>query len=82
MINAAPVDRFTALHLAAGAGLGALRVPGSWAVAFAVGWEILERPLKTRFPGAFPHPSQDAPPNALLDVSAVLLGYWLALEVL
>lgn len=74
-INGDPVDRFTLAHAGVGFGYGLLKLPFVATVVLAIGWELLERPLKDRFPAMFPHASQDTAPNALLD-SAAVLGGW------
>jgi hypothetical protein len=73
-INYNAVDRFTFAHLGAGVGLGLLRVPLWAVVAIALGWELLEGPLKRKVPEVFPHSSQDTAQNAIVDASAVILG--------
>ena len=73
-INGDAVDRFTLAHLAAGAVLGGLRVPLLIVVAVALGWELVERPLKRNYPKAFPHASQDTAQNAIVDAAAVIAG--------
>jgi hypothetical protein len=78
MTNEAAVDRFTLAHLALGYGLGRIGVSFPISAAIALGWELLERPLKERSPNLFPNPSQDSSPNALMDVGAVLLGHIIA----
>lgn len=77
-INGDSIDRFTAGHAAFGVLLGLGRVPWWVALGLAVGWEIVENPLKDRFPKLFPHPSHDAPVNATFDVLAVMTGWTLA----
>lgn len=78
MINQRPVDRFTLAHLVGGFIAGELGAPPAVAVAVAVGWELLERPLKRAAPGAFPNPSQDSLSNAAVDAAAFLGGYLLS----
>lgn len=74
-INYPAIDRFTLAHYAWGVILGASRFPLWGALAFAVGWEIIERPLKRRLPRIFPHGTQDTVPNMIGDASAMLLGW-------
>ena len=74
-INRAPVDRFTAVHVAAGAGARTLNIPLPLVMLAAVGWEIAETPLKKRFPGRFPSPSLDSAVNTSWDITAAVLGY-------
>jgi hypothetical protein len=73
-INGDAFDRFTLAHLGAGAVLGLLGAPWWMVVVGALGWELLERPLKRRAPGMFPHSSQDTAQNAIVDAGAVLAG--------
>jgi hypothetical protein len=75
-INGDAFDRFTLAHFASGVVSGSFNSPW-WATATgAVLWEVAERPLKDRWPGAFPHSSQDSLANAVVDVLAVMAGWW------
>lgn len=74
-INYPLVDRFTAVHGAVGFALGAARLSFPSILAVAVGWELLERPLKENLPGLFPRRSQDSFQNALGDAVAMLVGW-------
>jgi hypothetical protein len=76
-INYALVDRFTIAHGAVGFTLGAARVPLPYAIAIAIGWELVENPLKRNFPGLFPSKTQDSLQNATGDALAMVAG-WLA----
>lgn len=78
MMNTEAIDRFTLAHLVVGYGLGRVGVSFPISAAIALGWELLERPLKERTPHLFPNPSQDSAPNALTDVAAVLIGHIIA----
>ncbi len=70
------VDKFTIAHYAAGLLTGAARVPWWGALLMAVGWEIVERPLKRSMPGIFPSKgTQDTWPNMIGDVAAMMAGY-------
>lgn len=76
-INGAPIDRFTLAHVAVGAvyGMVGLKFP---TVAFmAIGWELIERPLKRSAPGVFPNATQDTAPNAILDAGATMAGWYI-----
>jgi hypothetical protein len=77
LINKQPVDRFTLAHAATGAVAGFLGLPPAVVIFVAIGWEFAERPLKRRFPDAFPHPSQDSLENATLDALAMVGAYYL-----
>lgn len=76
-INAELVDRFTLVHAGVGVLLGYVGLSGGVAAAVAVGWELLERPLKDSYPQLFPNPSQDSLPNMIGDSVAMMLG-WMA----
>jgi hypothetical protein len=64
--------------------MGAARFPWWAAVGVAIGWEIVERPLKDRFGKHFPYSTQDTKINALIDAMAMVSGYaaWRALPPL
>lgn len=81
-VNQAPIDRFTLGHFAVGIGLAAAGASPSTALVMAIGWELIEGPLKVRTPAVFPNPSPDSPANASLDAAAMMLGWYLAAEVL
>lgn len=74
-INFHAVDRFTLVHGAVGAGLGALGLPWWAAIAVTLGWELVERPLKDHYPQMFPHSTQDTMDNVVGDVAAFMLGW-------
>ena len=74
-INKVPVDRFTMAHMGVGMILGALQIRERYAIGIAVGWELLEIPLKKKIPAMFPHSSQDIPANAVIDAFSMYAGY-------
>lgn len=74
-INGDAIDRYTLGHGAAGILMGLGRLPWWGALGLAVGWEIVERPLKDQFPKAFPNATQDTVPNAVCDALAVMVGF-------
>lgn len=76
-INYEPLDRYTAAHAAFGFLMGAARVPLPLAAAAAVGWEIVERPLKRAHPSLFPSGTQDSLANATVDALAMVAGWYL-----
>ena len=80
-INHAVVDRFTIAHFAVGVLMGAGRMPWWGALAIAVGWELVERPLKRSAPQIFPHATQDTVQNAVGDAVAMMAG-WVSWQVL
>jgi hypothetical protein len=75
MINRAPFDRFTLAHLAGGYLMARAGLSFQAAAALAIGWELVERPLKSSASALFPNPVQDSAPNALVDIGAVLVGH-------
>lgn len=75
--NGDPFDRFTLLHLASGAmmhrrgwGLGGVVLAG-------LAFELVEDALKTAAPEAFPNATLDTKENALGDVLALVVGWYL-----
>ena len=80
-INGDALDRYTIGHFAAGTLLGLGRASFAWTLALAIGWELIERPLKDAYPKAFPHASQDTFANAVFDVVAVVAG-WSAIKAI
>ena len=77
-INHKPVDRFTLVHALSGVVAAKLGLQPSTVIVIAIGWELLERPLKRKYPTFFPHPSQDSFINATLDAGAMVGAYYLA----
>jgi hypothetical protein len=76
-INGDALDRFTFAHLGFGAACGWLRVPWWATMGLAIGWEIAEDRLKTKYPAVFPSATYDTPANAIADVLAAGVGYLL-----
>lgn len=76
-VNYEPIDRFTAAHAAVGFIMGAARVPMPLVVTAAIGWEVIERPLKRRHPSLFPSQTQDSLANATFDTLAMIAGRYL-----
>jgi len=74
-INGDAVDRFTFVHAGFGALMGAVNTPLWLAVTVAVGWELVERPLKNKFPHWFPNATQDRMVNLVVDAGAMMAGY-------
>jgi hypothetical protein len=75
-INHSAVDRFTLAHGALGAAFGFVRAPVWATLVWALGWEIIERPLKDRWPHLFPHATQDTAINSIVDAAAGMAGWW------
>lgn len=73
--NGRPFDRFSLLHFAGGAVMGMLDFRPAPALAAAIGWDVLERPLKDFFPQFFPVATQDSPRHVMCDVACVMTGY-------
>lgn len=74
-INYPLVDRFTFAHFAIGLGYGYMEFSFWLALLLAVGWEIVENPLKYYASFMFPHGTCDTLQNVLGDVLAVLGGW-------
>lgn len=74
-INGSAFDRYTVAHAASGVALGLRRIPWWAALGLAIVWEIVERPLKDRFPNWFPNATQDSLANSVVDVGAVMAGW-------
>jgi len=78
-INGDLFDRFTLAHFGVGVGLGGLTPMPLWGVALvAVGWEVIENPLKDAAPDAFPNPTHDSLGNSVVDAGAMMAGAVLA----
>ena len=75
--NVAPFDRFTIAHVAIGVILGLNKMTPLGITTFAVGWEIVEQPLKRKFSGMFPVSSPDSLPNMTVDALSVIAGWGL-----
>jgi hypothetical protein len=80
-INHGALDWFTLVHWAIGFGYGALGLEFWIAFVLAVGWEIIENPLKVHFRFLFFHPSRDTILNVIGDVLAVMAGWGAAILV-
>jgi hypothetical protein len=75
------VDRFTFVHASIGVVYGLLGLNFVWTFALAVGWELVENPMKAYLPMIFPHASSDTLRNSVGDTLAVLAG-WGAIQLL
>lgn len=74
----AVIDCYTSGHAAVGVLYGSITPMPWWAaLALAVAWEVVENPLKDRYPDFFPDAKHDRLPNAAFDAAAVMLGFWL-----
>lgn len=74
-IDKSPVDPWTAVHFAVGFIAGEIGVPWWAAIGIAIVWEIVEnwnRPDET-----IPWMSPDSNANAIIDVVAVAVGWWI-----
>ena len=78
MANQAPVDVYTFVHLAAGILGQRVGLTLSEVVGAAIGWELMEGPLKTAAPNLFPDPSSDSLENSTVDVLAAAVGFYLS----
>jgi hypothetical protein len=72
------VDRYTIGHGMIGFLFGLASVPWWLTLTVAVGWEIIENPLKRAVPRIFPVGLPDTLANASVDVAAWMAGYGLA----
>ena len=72
-------DRFTFAHLCVGIAYGVLHLPFGWVALLAIGWEVIENPLKAYLPFAFPNATADTWRNSVGDSAAVLVG-WILLR--
>lgn len=72
------VDRFTVGHGMVGFLLGMARLPWWAALLGAVGWELVENPLKRAAPRLFPVGIPDTIENSGIDVAAWMAGWALA----
>lgn len=68
-------DRWTLGHAAAGVVYAWMGLKWPTALVAAVGWELLENPLKRNLPTVFPDSCQDSAPNAVGDILAVVAAY-------
>jgi len=76
--NKAPFDQFTVGHVVVGYLMGRGGLPWQVTLALSVGWELLEPTLKESYPEVFPNPSLDSESNRVVDVLAVMAGWYLA----
>jgi hypothetical protein len=81
-VNHAFVDRFTLVHASIGALYALAGLSAVSACVLALGWELLENPLKAYLPRLFPNATRDTLRNAVGDVLALMCGWtlthWLA----
>lgn len=77
-INGEAFDRYTLLHFGVGLVFGLAGAPAFASSLVAIGWELIERPLKDAFPVAFPVSTQDTAVNSLVDSGAMMLGWGIA----
>ncbi len=74
-VNYGLIDRWTIGHVGVGTWLGLLRVPWWGALIVAVGWEIIERPLKDRVFYKMTGATQDTLGNSIADAAATMIGW-------
>ena len=67
-----PFDRYTWLHIGAGAALAQLGASAGQMLALAAAWEALEMPFLAWGP--------ESASNMVVDTAAVVVGYWLWTE--
>ena len=80
-VNHDCVDRFTFVHATIGVVYGLVGLGFTSACVLAIGWELIENPLKAYVPRVFPNATRDTLRNALCDTLAVL-GGWSAVALL
>jgi hypothetical protein len=84
-VDRSAVDGYTLAHGFWGLFWGVTRTPWWLSLGFAVGWEIIERPLKRAWPAPFYKengvPTQDSLANSIGDVSAWMLGWGVGHEI-
>lgn len=76
-INYNTFDRFTLVHFGVGILYAWFKLSCVTAFLLAVGWELVENPLKLWLPILFPHATADTISNSVGDVIAVLFGWWI-----
>ncbi|HUR26967.1 MAG TPA: hypothetical protein VM509_02165 [Planctomycetota bacterium] len=69
------VDRFTLVHASIGVAYALLGLGFAATVVLAIGWELVENPMKAYLPRLFPHASKDTLRNAVGDTIAVVAGW-------
>ncbi len=69
------LDRYTVGHAAVGLLCGLAQLPWWGTVTVAIGWELVENPLKDAFPELFPDARHDRYANAAADATAMLAAY-------
>lgn len=74
-VNYSLVDRFTLAHAAIGVAYGAMGLGFPLVLILAVGWEVVENPLKAYLPRLFPGGTADTFANIIGDVVAVICGW-------
>jgi len=74
-VNHDCVDRFTLVHASIGVVYGLVGLGLGFTLALAVGWELVENPLKAYLPRLFPNATRDTLRNAVCDGLAVLAGW-------
>lgn len=76
-MNVAPVDGWTAVHVAAGVAAGILRVPLGPALVGAVGYEVVEQAIERTRAGQrfFGSNGPESLANATVDVLVFGLGH-------
>ena len=74
-INYTLFDRFTVAHFFIGIVYALLKFNFGVTIFLAVGWEVIENPLKANFPSLFPHGTADTLQNSLGDILGVMCGW-------
>ena len=76
--NYPAVDRYSALHAAAGIGMALADAPPALAFMATIAWEAAEPQLKMKAPSVFPQSTLDSPQNKLGDSIVLLAAYYAA----
>lgn len=78
-INAAPIDRWTSVHVASGSILGLLGTPWWAALGISTAFEIAENIVQPYVPSVFAGSADsDSLENSVLDTAALMLGWFVA----
>ena len=81
-VNAAPVDRWSAVHAATGLTAGAVGLSAPWAIGLAVLYEVVEYAHEwPRGSKLFGSKRPESFPNVLADLAIYAGGWWLGQKV-
>lgn len=80
-VNKNIVDRYTYGHFGVGMFIGAWNAPEWLAVLIAVGYEIIEHPIKQKLSNIFPTKTDESFKNAAMDAVTMYAGYKIVKEL-